>query len=210
PWFIDQSNVGHLSMQNGLWIRKEGSTSQIVVPNDDSLRRDILSRIHEDPLAGHPGCTRTAELVRRSFWWPRLAKDAENFVQTCDLCQRNKAMPDVNVITRSTAKSLGLPLKPSKKKLSTSSDPEVQTQEEVDVRGQRVTILPGTPHAVTLSPMQTLVVKDTPLFDFLVDNQQMHSVDHAVSDSATAFPPQYLGTAGLGNQCTHDSDQAIG
>ncbi|GIL63307.1 hypothetical protein Vafri_17402, partial [Volvox africanus] len=83
---------GHLSMQNGLWIRKEGSTSQIVVPNDDSLRRDILSRIHEDPLAGHPGCTRTAELVRRSFWWPRLAKDAENFVQTCDLCQRNKAM----------------------------------------------------------------------------------------------------------------------
>ncbi|GIL63439.1 hypothetical protein Vafri_17486, partial [Volvox africanus] len=92
PWFIDQNNVGHLSMQNGLWIRKEGLSSQIVVPNDDSLRRDILSRIHEDPLAGHPGCTRTAELVRRSFWWPRLAKDAENFVQTCDLCQRNKAM----------------------------------------------------------------------------------------------------------------------
>ncbi|GLI58505.1 hypothetical protein VaNZ11_000240, partial [Volvox africanus] len=27
-----------------------------------------------------------------SFWWPRLVKDAANFVQTCSLCQRNKAL----------------------------------------------------------------------------------------------------------------------
>ncbi|GIM00361.1 hypothetical protein Vretimale_5502, partial [Volvox reticuliferus] len=74
------------------WLRTEGSTTQIVVPNDDSLRRDILSRFHEDPLAGHPGSTRLVELVRRSFWWSRLVRDAENFVQTCSLCQRNKAL----------------------------------------------------------------------------------------------------------------------
>ncbi|GIL63544.1 hypothetical protein Vafri_17512, partial [Volvox africanus] len=52
----------------------------------------ILARFHEDPLAGHPGSTRLVELVRRSFWWPHLVTDAENFVRTCSLCQRNKAL----------------------------------------------------------------------------------------------------------------------
>ncbi|GIL57123.1 hypothetical protein Vafri_12336, partial [Volvox africanus] len=77
---------------NGLWLQVEGSVTRIVVPNDDALRRDILARFHEDPLAGHPGSTRLVELVRRSFWWPRLVTDAENFVRTCSLCQRNKAL----------------------------------------------------------------------------------------------------------------------
>ncbi|GLI69983.1 hypothetical protein VaNZ11_014632, partial [Volvox africanus] len=91
-WFADPANVENLRKQNGLWLRTEGAATQIVVPNDDALRYDILARFHEDPLAGHPGSKRLIDLVQRSFWWPRLAKDATNFVQTCSLCQRNKAL----------------------------------------------------------------------------------------------------------------------
>ncbi|GLI65112.1 hypothetical protein VaNZ11_008562 [Volvox africanus] len=92
PWFASLSNVEYLHKRNNLWLRKDGSTTQIVLPNDDALRYNILARFHEDPLAGHPGSTRLAELVRRSFWWPRVVKDAENFVQRCSLCQRYKAL----------------------------------------------------------------------------------------------------------------------
>ncbi|GLI71128.1 hypothetical protein VaNZ11_016210, partial [Volvox africanus] len=93
-WFADPANVENLRKQNGLWLRTEGAPTQIVVPNDDALRYDILARFHKDPLAGHPGSKRLIDLVQRSFWWPRLAKDAANFVQTCSLCQRNKALSD--------------------------------------------------------------------------------------------------------------------
>ncbi|GLI64631.1 hypothetical protein VaNZ11_007941, partial [Volvox africanus] len=92
PWFASPSNVEHLYKHNNLWLRKDGLITQIVVPNDNALHYDILARFHEDPLAGHPGSTRLAELVRRSFWWPLVVKDAENFVQRCSLCQRNKAL----------------------------------------------------------------------------------------------------------------------
>jgi len=83
--------VGHLSREHGLWIRTEGSNRQIVVPNDNSLRHELLARFHDGPLAAHPGCTRLLELLRRQFWWPRMAEDAEDYVLSCDLCQRNKA-----------------------------------------------------------------------------------------------------------------------
>ncbi|GIL64185.1 hypothetical protein Vafri_18158, partial [Volvox africanus] len=92
PWFATPENMESLRRQNGLWLQTEGSVTRIVVPNDDALRRDILARFHKDPLAGHPGSTRLVELVRRSFWWPRLVTDAENFVRTCSSCQRNKAL----------------------------------------------------------------------------------------------------------------------
>ncbi|GLI64506.1 hypothetical protein VaNZ11_007764 [Volvox africanus] len=55
PWFASPNNVEHLHKCNDLWIRQNGLTTQIVVPNDDALRYDTLARFHEDPLAGHPG-----------------------------------------------------------------------------------------------------------------------------------------------------------
>jgi hypothetical protein len=89
-WFAEPCNTGHLSVEKGLWIRTEGDYRQVVVPNDDWLRRDILDRVHSDTLAGHLGCTRTLDLLRRTFWWPRMAKDVNDYVLSCDVCQRMK------------------------------------------------------------------------------------------------------------------------
>ncbi|GIL80309.1 hypothetical protein Vretifemale_9484, partial [Volvox reticuliferus] len=95
---------------------------------------------------------------------------------------------DVNIITRKAAQQLRLPLVASKTTLSTSSNPEVSTQEEVDSRGIQLILLPGTQHATALNLTQTLVVDNTPLFDFLVGNEQMH----AVADSITQYPTAQL------------------
>lgn len=90
PYFLNPVNTDKLSHKSGLWIRCFQSYRQVVVPNDDGLRRDILRHYHDGPLAGHPGGTRLIELVSRTFWWPRMARDADNYVLSCDLCQRNK------------------------------------------------------------------------------------------------------------------------
>ncbi|GIL94815.1 hypothetical protein Vretimale_961 [Volvox reticuliferus] len=95
---------------------------------------------------------------------------------------------DVNIITRKAAQQLRLPLVASKTMLSTSSNPEVSTQEEVNPRGIQLILLPGTQHATALNLTQTLVVDNTLLFDFLVGNEQMH----AVADSITQYPTAQL------------------
>ncbi|GLC63225.1 hypothetical protein PLESTF_000013700 [Pleodorina starrii] len=90
PYFLTPRNVADLTLSNGLWVRSRHGVRQIVVPNDADLRRTILRHYHDGALAGHPGGTRLCELVSRTFWWPRLARDAEDYVLSCDLCQRNK------------------------------------------------------------------------------------------------------------------------
>jgi hypothetical protein len=48
-------------------------------------------------LAGHRGVARTLELVSRLYWWPTLRRDVNQYVRTCDTCQRfkpsNQAQP---------------------------------------------------------------------------------------------------------------------
>ena len=41
-------------------------------------------------MAGHPRIAWTKELIARSYWWPRLQKDIEDYVKGCAQCQVNK------------------------------------------------------------------------------------------------------------------------
>lgn len=97
PWFSDKVNTSDLTqVADGLW--QKSITSQIiqkphtvlVVPNDPELRRNIIQMHHDAPTAGHPGQTRTLELIRRSYWWETMRADVDDYVAHCDKCQRNK------------------------------------------------------------------------------------------------------------------------
>ena len=92
PWFTDADNTFSLTCERGIWLRTTGNQRLVVVPNDDQLRHDILTRCHSDPLSGHPGVSRLVDLVRRTFWWSSLVRDAARFVERCDTCQRNKPL----------------------------------------------------------------------------------------------------------------------
>ena len=61
------------------------------VPADNKLRSRILREFHDAPTAGHPGVARTLELVARHYYWPHLRDWVKAYVQSCELCQRNKA-----------------------------------------------------------------------------------------------------------------------
>ena len=56
------------------------------------IRTELISRHHDDPLAGHFGIEKTRELIGRKYYWPSLRKDAEAYVKGCDVCLASKAV----------------------------------------------------------------------------------------------------------------------
>jgi hypothetical protein len=58
---------------------------------DEGEKLEILRARHDSPSAGHPGQTKTYDLVSRNFWWPGIRNYIKKYVKSCDICQRNKA-----------------------------------------------------------------------------------------------------------------------
>lgn len=75
-----------------LWINTAGKI-RLCIPNDSTLRSTLLHDAHDSPLGGHLGFDKTYDSIRRSFYWPRLARDVKTYINSCDHCQRNK--PDL-------------------------------------------------------------------------------------------------------------------
>src|SRR5271163_4842055 len=72
--------------ENGLLLRN----GLVYVPQDDSIKLDILHRHHDTVTAGHPGEAKTLELVTRNYTWPRIRQFVNEYVKSCDTCARNK------------------------------------------------------------------------------------------------------------------------
>jgi hypothetical protein len=60
-------------------------------------RHDLLRRLHDHPMAGHPGRFKTEELVKRDYWWPGLGTDVRKYIEGCALCQQMKS--DMHPVT---------------------------------------------------------------------------------------------------------------
>ena len=52
------------------------------------LNEIIIAQAHE--VLGHFGPQKTAEYVRRYYWWPRVGQDVEQYCKTCPICQTTK------------------------------------------------------------------------------------------------------------------------
>jgi len=67
--------------------QKEG---HLVIPPDETLKREILQLLHDAPTAGHPGRDETFAQVSRSYWWPGMRSWITDYVAGCAVCQQNK------------------------------------------------------------------------------------------------------------------------
>ncbi len=64
--------------------------NHIYIPQNHVLRGEIIARSHDHITAGHPGIEKTKELILREYWWPKMKKDIEAYIRTCETCQRTK------------------------------------------------------------------------------------------------------------------------
>lgn len=51
----------------------------------------LIKRAHDPPLSAHRGVAKTADFLRRYFYWPSLANDVKDYVIHCGLCKEVKA-----------------------------------------------------------------------------------------------------------------------
>jgi hypothetical protein len=59
----------------------------------EEVKREITSRYHDDPTAGHPGRDNTIALVKRHHHWTGMNNWIRKYVEGCAVCQQNKNLP---------------------------------------------------------------------------------------------------------------------
>ena len=60
------------------------------VPDVGQLRFRFIQKSYDDPAAGHPGKTKTHEILSRYYYWPGIIDDVKRFVKNCYGCRRSK------------------------------------------------------------------------------------------------------------------------
>ena len=66
---------------------------QTVVP--ESIKYDVLKNYHDKN--GHPGQAQTFQQISQAYYWPRIRNDINEFISTCEKCQKNKPHQHPNI-----------------------------------------------------------------------------------------------------------------
>ena len=70
-------------------VERHSGSYRLCIPT--SKRLEILQEAHDSKAAGHMGSRRTlARLCDSCLYWPGMARDVEEHVTSCDVCQRVK------------------------------------------------------------------------------------------------------------------------
>ncbi|KAI9551000.1 hypothetical protein GHT06_005556 [Daphnia sinensis] len=97
PIFTSLQSVAPSKIFQGFVVRgkvlykinsNSGKKFLLVVP--PILRRQVLEACHDTPSSGHQGEEKTLFRIKSRFWWPRLGKSVENFVNSCIFCLKHK------------------------------------------------------------------------------------------------------------------------
>jgi hypothetical protein len=85
-----RSHSSHHRIQDGLIYCGQ----QLYIPAADSIKAALLREAHDSAVGGHVGITKTQELVSRSYYWPKMAQDVKEYVNSCPTCLAIKARND--------------------------------------------------------------------------------------------------------------------
>ncbi|KAI5316655.1 hypothetical protein L3X38_036362 [Prunus dulcis] len=75
-------------------VRNDGALmvgNRLYVPQDETLKREILEEAHSSVFAMHPGSTKMYHTLREHYWWPFMKKEIAEYVRKCLICQQVKA-----------------------------------------------------------------------------------------------------------------------
>ncbi|GBG86272.1 hypothetical protein CBR_g41266 [Chara braunii] len=84
----DKGTEEEFVMVDGLLFLKKAGIERLVVPSSENLRSLFLGECHD--ATGHFGYKKTSANLVQRFWWPGMLDDAKKYVETCQVCQRDK------------------------------------------------------------------------------------------------------------------------
>ena len=62
----------------------------LCIPRVGSLVVDRLFEAHDTPIGAHLGRDKTLATIAKKFFWPGMVKDVEDYVKSCEKCQKTK------------------------------------------------------------------------------------------------------------------------
>src|ERR1700676_5050035 len=75
-----------------LYMNNQGGQEVLCIPcimtKDYSLTAIVIKQAHT--ILGHFGAQKTADYIRRWYWWPRLGVKVNKYCISCGICQANK------------------------------------------------------------------------------------------------------------------------
>src|SRR6185295_48337 len=86
--------------KNGILFRKNRHNLNIPLRVISLQDKDkLLYNYHSSPLGGHFGIKKTIENIKERYYWPNMAEDVKQYIESCDVCQRTgKPNKDQTVI----------------------------------------------------------------------------------------------------------------
>ena len=78
-------------LQNQVLVRRDGDAVQLVVPQ--SLRHQLFTHTHADPLAAHLGSQRMLAQLRRLYYWPGMRRGIDAWCRQCEGCAISRGPP---------------------------------------------------------------------------------------------------------------------
>jgi len=81
-------SLGPSQQLNNMMLVQQEQRVPAYVPEE--LEQEVISSHHDDPLHGHPGITRTMELIKRHYEFPNMKDKVSKFIKQCVSCQQNK------------------------------------------------------------------------------------------------------------------------
>ena len=73
----------------GLLVQEDDGQRKLIVLT--SMRQKLMASCLDKPSKGHLGVHKTTKQVKRQYWWKGMAKDIENYVKSCPVCQVMKS-----------------------------------------------------------------------------------------------------------------------
>jgi hypothetical protein len=65
--------------------------NKLFIPENTELKMQIIYKTYNSKAEGHLGRMKTTELVSKSYFWPKMTYDIQNYVKSCHLYKRVKA-----------------------------------------------------------------------------------------------------------------------
>lgn len=89
---ITESSDGRL-YQNGVLMEPRDDCDYLFSMGEELTKQEkrrIIHMYHDRRTAGHPGITRTLELIKRNHGWRGMKKDVKDHIRACDTCAKAK------------------------------------------------------------------------------------------------------------------------
>ncbi|GBG71817.1 hypothetical protein CBR_g9227 [Chara braunii] len=86
----DPASEPGYSLVSGLLYTSSKGEERLCIPQDHKLRTLLMSECHD--ARGHFGALKSYAALSQRFFWKDMRSDMLHYVETCELCQRNKVV----------------------------------------------------------------------------------------------------------------------